>query len=517
MDVSSIAGPAPAPLGERSEQAASWTARLPGLAAAAAVALLLGWLSAQLAPRGPINAEQALLVMVLALLAGAVGGLLVRSRWVLLVVALGTVVGVEAGRLDLGAASLAFRLDNAYGIIAFVLSRGLHGLLALLPMTLGVLAGIGLARRLGLTPARPARRPPIGSVLLVLLVVGLAVLVILPASTPAVLGGDGRPLPGSLAELTSVELGGDPHAVLIRAADPDAPVLLYLSGGPGQSDLALVRVLTSGWAEDLVVVSFDQRGNGKSYPALDPLEDVTLDRAVDDVIELTEYLRERFDEQRIYLMGESWGTLLGVLAVQHRPDLYHAWIGSGQMVDVVETDQGIYRELVAYAEGTSDDAMAATLAGMGEPPYRDLPWSNATVMGLYELLYGEFTPSEGYLERGEASGLDPFGMLGREYAFMEKANVLRGLIDTFEQLYPQLDGLDLRESARKLEVPVWILDGAAELHARRSLALAWFDLLEAPSKELVTFEEAAHAVAFQQADEVQRLLVEEIIPTTYDT
>jgi pimeloyl-ACP methyl ester carboxylesterase len=136
---------------------------------------------------------------------------------------------------------------------------------------------------------------------------------------------------------------------------------------------------------------------------------------------------------------------------------------------------------------------------------------------LYELLYGEFTPSEGYLERGEASGLDPFGMLGSEYALMEKANVLRGLIDTFEQLYPQLDGLDLRESARKLDVPVWILDGAAELPARRSLALAWFDLLEAPRKELVTFEEAAHAVAFQQADEVQRLLVEEIIPTTYDS
>ena len=143
---------------------------------------------------------------------------------------------------------------------------------------------------------------------------------------------------------------------------------------------------------------------------------------------------------------------------------------------------------------------------MGEPPYRDLPWSNALVMGWYEPLYEPFTPSAGYQARGEASGLDPFGMLGTEYTLIEKASVMRGLIDTFEQLYPQLYGLDLRESVRRLEVPVWILDGAAELEARRAPVREWFDLLEAPRKELVTFEEAAHAVAFQQADEVQRLM-----------
>jgi pimeloyl-ACP methyl ester carboxylesterase len=259
-------------------------------------------------------------------------------------------------------------------------------------------------------------------------------------------------------------------------------VLLYLSGGPGQSDLALARALSSGWVKDIVFVDFDQRGNGKSYAAIDPVAGMTLDRAVEDVIELTEHLRERFDEERIYLMGESWGTLLGVLAVQRRPDLYHAWIGSGQMVDIVETDRGIYRDLVALAERTEDAPLAARLAAMGEPRYRDMPWSNAEVLLLYELLYEPFTPSEGYRARGEASGLDPFGLLGAEYTLVEKANVLRGLIDTFEQLYPQLYGLDLREAVPRLEVPVWILDGAAELGARRSLARDWFDRLDAPAR-----------------------------------
>lgn len=106
-------------------------------------------------------------------------------------------------------------------------------------------------------------------------------------------------------------------------------------------------------------------------------------------------------------------------------------------------------------------------------------------------------------------------MLGSEYTFIEKTNVLRGLIDTFSILYPQLYSLDFRRDAARLEVPVYILDGAAELTGRRDLAIEWFDALDAPIKQRVTFKGAAHSVAFEQADEVQRLLNETIVPATY--
>jgi pimeloyl-ACP methyl ester carboxylesterase len=201
-----------------------------------------------------------------------------------------------------------------------------------------------------------------------------------------------------------------------------------------------------------------------------------------------------------------------VLAVQQRPDLFHAWIGSGQMVDVRETDRRIYRDLETYAARTGDTALADTLRGIGEPPYGDIPWANAAVMGAYGYLYDPYTPSEGYLARGAASGLDPFGLLGSEYSLLEKANVLRGLVDTFSVVYPQIQGLDLRRDVARLEVPVYVLDGAAELDGRRDLALEWFGRLEAPSKQLVTYQGAAHAVAFEQADAVGQLLVQEILP-----
>jgi pimeloyl-ACP methyl ester carboxylesterase len=500
-----------------------WASPLVGPAAAVGVAVVVALLSAQFMPRGPVTAGQGLVAMVSGLALGLVAGFAWPSRAAGLLALLAYMAAFELGRLGaIGPTVDWIRLDNTFGILALVLGRGLHGLLVFVPLVLGSRVGRALATRL--TASEPSgpftrRRWMTGDSILLgfetLLTVGLAVLVAWPASTPPILGDDGKPVPGSIAELATVRLGGEDQVVMIRAANPDKPVLLYLSGGPGQSDLALARALSSGWTKDFVVADWDQRGNGKSYAAFEPASTLTLDQAVSDTIELTDYLRTRFAEQKIYLMGESWGTILGVLAVQRRPDLYYAWLGSGQMVNLVETDRRIYHDLVAHATRTGDSGLLAKLQEIGEPPYRDLPWSNASVMLWYDYLYADYTPSDGYRARGESSGLDSFGLLGSEYNVIEKANVLRGLMDTFAILYPQLYGIDFRRDVPRLEVPVYLLDGAAELKGRRDLAIEWFDGLQAPTRLRVTFAGAAHSVAFEQADAVQQLLNDTIVPATY--
>jgi pimeloyl-ACP methyl ester carboxylesterase len=214
-------------------------------------------------------------------------------------------------------------------------------------------------------------------------------------------------------------------------------------------------------------------------------------------------------------MGESWGTILGALAVEQRPDLYHAFIGSGQMVNIRETDSRIYEDLVAYAAGAGDTDLAATLEGFGPPPYRDFPWTYGSIWAFYDYIYKAYTPSQAYIDRIGAAGVGPYGLLASEYSFIDKANALRGLLDVFSVLYPQLQDLDLRRDVPRLEVPVYMLDGMAELDGRRDLALEWFDGLEAPSKQLVAYENAAHSVAFEQIDEVHDLLTGTIVPATY--
>ena len=490
-------------------RAAVWGNRWLGGAAAIGLGALWALVSSVPMPRGPVTSAQALIVIAISLLIGLAAGYVMRSRWALVLTPMAYIGAYELARLGIAGASLeGFRFDSVYGIAAFAAGRGLHGLLALFPMIIGVSIGLAIAR-----PRRLLALVP--TALLSLAVVGLALLVARPASTPPVRGADGQPVPGSIAELTTVKLGGQEQAISIRAADPDKPVLLYLSGGPGQSDIAFARALLEPLTADFVVVVWDQRGSGKSYSALDPTATYTLEALVADTIELTGYLRDRFAEEKIYVLGESWGSTLGVLAVQQRPDLFHAYIGSGQMVSQRETDRIIWRDLLAYADRIGDGQLYDQILTLGEPPYRDAPWANSLVMGYYPLLETAYTPPAAYVERGEASGVGLFGLLGSEYGFIENANLIRGLIDMFSLVYPQLQEIDFRTAVPALEVPVYVLDGANELRGRRELAHEWFAQLAAPHKELITYENAGHAVAFEQVDALRQLMVEQIVPATY--
>ena len=185
------------------------------------------------------------------------------------------------------------------------------------------------------------------------------------------------------------------------------------------------------------------------------------------------------------------------------------------MVSVRETDRRIYRDLLAQGEQSGAEQLVARLRATGEPPYADIPYANGYVMTHYDRLYQPYTPPQSYIERGRRSGLDQFGILGSEYNLVEKVNVLRGLIDMFTVMYPQLQAIDFRRDAAKLDVPVYMLDGQAELAARRDLALEWFEGLDAPQKRIFAFENAAHAVAFEQYEAFHQILLDTILPETY--
>ena len=498
------------PVAERpSWRAAPWERRWLRASGAIGLGAITALASSVPMPRGPVTGGQGLAVIAISLLVGVAAAYLMRSRWALVLAALAYIVAYELARIGIAGASLeGVRFDSIYGIAAFAAGRGFHALLALLPMAVGASIGLAVAQPRGLLALVPTG-------ILSLAVIGLAVLVALPASTPPIIDANGQPVPGSIAELSAVELGGQDQAISVRAADPDNPVLLYLSGGPGQSDIAFARALLEPLTADFVVVVWDQRGSGKSYAALDPTSTYTLDALVGDTIELTDYLRERFAEEKIYLLGESWGSTLGVLAVQERPDLFHAYIGSGQMVSQRVTDQIIWRDLLAHADRTGNGELYDQVLTLGEPPYRDTPWANSLIMGYYGLLETPYTPPAPYVARGEASGVGQFGLFGSEYSFVENANLIRGLVDMFSLVYPQLQDIDFRTDVPELGVPVYVLDGANELRGRRELAYEWFAQLVAPHKELITYENAGHAVVFEQADAILRLMNEEVVPSTY--
>ena len=464
-------------------------------------------------PRGPVTSGQALILLAVGVVVGFASGLVLRSRWAMPLAPFAHVAAFELTRLgESGPTVDAISLDGLFGPLAFVVGRGFYGLVGVLPMTVAAAYGAVLARprptsSFGLYVRRAvAAAAALG-------VLGLVYLLATPAGVPPVRDAGGRVVPGSVASLEKVRLNGSDQWIEIRAWSPDKPVLLSIPGGPGQSDLAQSRPTLGTLAEDFVVVSWDQRGTGKSYASYDPGK-LSTGQAVADTIALTNYLRARFDERKIYLFGESGGSIIGVLAVQQHPELYHAWIGSGQMVDPRATDGRIYRGLLGYAAAHHDEAMASKLRAYGAPPYRSV-YAYGYVMGRYDKLAGDYTEPEAYREALDRAGVGPFGVLGSEYTLPEKLNVVRGLIDTFSALYPQWQRIDFRRTVVRLRVPVYLFTGKHELAARRDLALEWFRALHAPIKRLYDYEDAGHATAFEHFRDLHRIMVRTVLPATY--
>jgi pimeloyl-ACP methyl ester carboxylesterase len=479
-------------------QERAWGDRRIGVAIAAGLAAVASLVSAWLTPRGPITPSEALVSMAVALLVGVGAGLATGSRWSALLAPGLYLVVFEVARLPSSGPTVdGIYLDSMYGVIAFVLGRGLHALLVLVPMALGAIYGVQLAARL----SKPSvgGLGPIGWILTAIPSLGLVILAVtiaLPASTAPILGTDGEPHPGGVAELTSVELGGHEQALMIRGRSTDGPVLLYLAGGPGGTDLGAMR-RDVGLESEFVVVTWDQRGTGKSYDALDPSATLTLDQMVADTIELTEYLRDRFDEGKIYLVGQSWGSTLGVLAVQQRPELYHALIGVGQMVSQSSTDLLFYEDTLAWAERTGNRELVATLREMGPPPYADIRH--------YEKVIGHEHDWNSYPELDLENEM-PAILFVPEYSFLDRLNAFRGFLDTFATLYPQLQGIDFRQTATSLEVPYYMVLGEHEARGRRGPANKWFDMLDATSKERVVFGGSGHRPNFDRPAEFAALM-----------
>ena len=341
-----------------------------------------------------------------------------------------------------------------------------------------------------------------------LVLVVLAALVARPAGTDPILTADGEPVPGSVAELTELELGGHDLALLIRGRSTDNPVLLFLAGGPGGSELGAMRRHSEALEDDFVVATFDQRGTGKSYDELDPTSTMTLDNAVSDAIEVAEYLRDRFGQEKVYLVGQSWGSLLGVLVAQERPDLVQAFVGVGQMVSPPATDQKYYVDTLAWARETGDTDRVDTLTASGPPPYTDVRLYDPVLSTEHELYpYDRTGNSEGAAQMGE-------NILVEEYTLMEQLHVFAGTLDTFAILYPRIQDIDLREQAASLEVPVYLAQGAHETPGRAEPAAEWFEMLEAPRKDLVLFDTSGHRPLWEQPDEFHALMTERVLAET---
>lgn len=487
----------------------------PGQAAllAAAAPAVVGLSAGLLEPRGAMTTLAALVTILAAFVAGFAAGVVGRSRWVWALAPLALAASFEVARLPAEGPTIdGIHLDSTYGIVAFVVGRGVDFLLMIVPL----LVGVGHGRWFVALDAPSWRRDRIGAVrrwtargVLIassITLVGFAVLLARPASTPPVTDAVGDPIPGSLAELTRVRLGGVDQGILLRGASEDLPVLLYLHGGPGGTDMGVMRVFGGALEREFVVVSWDQRGSIKSVGGLDDPATMTPEQVLADTIELTEYLRGRFGEERIYLLGNSWGSTLAVLAAQQRPELFHAVIGTGQMVSQAETDRLFWEDTIAWARGEGRTGIVEELTAQGPPPYGELLAYDPVF--AYEREWNSYDRTDEYDAKGEL----PFAAFTREYTLIEQIRALGAFLETFAMLYPRIQDIDFRREVPALDVPFYMAAGVHEARGRAVLADEWFEMLQAPIKVRADFPLSGHRPHVEEpgrfAELMQRVLAE---------
>jgi pimeloyl-ACP methyl ester carboxylesterase len=330
------------------------------------------------------------------------------------------------------------------------------------------------------------------------------------ASTPPITDANGQPIPNSIASLERITLRDSQQWVTIRGNDMNNPVLLFLAGGPGGSELVMTRRYLAELEQHFVVVNWDQPGAGKSYNAVE-IATLTPERYVADAYELTQTLRERFHQDKIYVLGESWGSILGVWLVQAHPDLFYAFISTGQMVNTTEDDVMGYEFAINVLTEQGKTEQAETLRRNLAPPY------TGDGMALRYIAY--ITVLDGYMRaNAQGEGGNPnllFDSLAApEYGLLDKVNWVRGLSDGFTEVYPQIADLDFTTQATQFELPVYFIVGRWDVNAMTSLTEEYFSVIEAPDKQLIWFENSGHTPMVEEPAHFVEVMVNSVLAET---
>ena len=326
--------------------------------------------------------------------------------------------------------------------------------------------------------------------------------------TMPILDAQGHEIAGSVATLEQIKLGGVSQWILIRGNSVEKPLLLKLHGGPGQAEMATVR-FNRLLEKDFIVVEWDQRGAGKSAQAIDPERAMNIAQFVEDTHELTELLLKRYHQKNLILVGSSWGSVIGIETVKKYPDLYRAFVSTGQIADFTEGMNVGYHFLMAEAKKRNNTNALNELTKLGPPPYAGEE-GNAK-----REIYGKWLEAFG----GVWHSSEKFDRVGWmissvEYAWPEKLHYTSAAKKSFNLLLPQLTAVDLNSTVPKVEVPIYFAVGRYDQMAPFEVSQAYFSKLVAAKKEWVWFEDSAHFPQWEEMKKFHDLLADKVVPET---
>jgi pimeloyl-ACP methyl ester carboxylesterase len=295
-----------------------------------------------------------------------------------------------------------------------------------------------------------------------------------------------------------ITLGNEKQYILIHGENINNPVVLLVHGGPGNSEMPIMRIATEKLINNFTIVIWDQRGSGKSYFLLKDKKSVTKENIENDCIELIDYLRKRFAKDKIYFIGHSWGTVIGIDTILKNPEKIAGYIGIGQIVNVIPQEEISYDYTLMRAKEQNKKNDILTLEKIGKPinglyknRIKDLYTQRKLLLKFGGSLYGKTSYSQVY----------PVLLRFEEYNICDLVNYFSGNTLSLENIWnSDFVKINYFEQAQRIEVPIYFFVGRHDYQTSFELVESYFNFVKAPEKELIWFENSAHSPLYEETD-----------------
>lgn len=316
--------------------------------------------------------------------------------------------------------------------------------------------------------------------------------------------------PNGVEELVKVPIGGIDQWLSIRGKDRRNPILLVLHGGPASPSMPADYTYQSPWEDYFTVVQWDQRGTGKTYAANTEAQmapGMTIEGMTDDAAKVVQYLQQHYGKQKIFLLGHSWGTVLGTRLAQQHPDWFYAYIGVGQVVNVRRNEEIGYDFALRSAKASGNATAIRELQAIAPyPGTTPVTLQRLGVRSKWEMYYGGLTYGrQDYRFVSDAEELSP------DYSEKDLDAIGKGSVFTIGHLMQPLLAVDFDNDVH-FGCPVLLFVGQHDETTSHELAEQWFGKLQAPSKHLVIFADSAHMVMQEQPGRFLVHLVTDALP-----
>lgn len=301
-----------------------------------------------------------------------------------------------------------------------------------------------------------------------------------------------------------IDVNGDKQNIRVLSTKQDAPVILFLHGGPGVCNRHLVLKHNLPLADDYILVCWDQRASGKSFRKAQLKEQLNTDMYINDTVAVIEYLCKHFNKDKIFVVGHSWGSFLGAIVAQRIPHRIAAYIGVGQLVNGVENERLSYEFCLREAKAKND---TKALSKLQNAPINGKYESHKDMMSQRDYLtkYG----GEDYSHRGGLVQTLLLPLLkSKEYSLKQIVAYARGALYQTDVLWAEVIACEFDKTITALEMPVLITQGAHDYNTPFELAHSWLDNLTAPLKKYVQFDLSAHSPIYEEAEKWNKIVNE---------